>query len=115
MIIKIIMQKNTSPQDDVEGDSLVSEGRRKTRAEPVEAADPDEIKSYDPDMETNYYESKGSYSMDMVGQRRILRHTRSVEDHLELPEAMESSILAVFNHSELKLRLLIEYERLVFH
>ena len=103
------MQKNTSPQDDVEGDSLVSEGRRKTRAE---AADPDEIKSYDPDMVTNYYESKGSYSMDMVGQRRILRHARSVEDHLKLPEAMESSILTVFNHSELKVRLLIfEYER----
>ena len=52
-------------------------------------------------MKTNHFESTGSYTMDLVGQRRILRHVRSVEDHLELPNAVESSILAVSNRSEL--------------
>ena len=92
------IQQNKSPQDDVEGDSLESEGKRKRGAEPV---DPDDIKSYDPNMKTNHFESTGSYTMDLVGQRRILRHTRSVEDHLALPNAVESSMLSVFNHCEL--------------
>ena len=84
----MLLQKN----DDSEGDSLVanSVGKRE--------ADGDE--SYDPNMKTNYYESKGSYTVDLVGQRRLLRRTRSVKDHLDLPEAVESSILAFINHSE---------------
>ena len=51
-------------------------------------------------MKTNYYESKGSYTIDLVGQRRLVRRTRSVKDHLNLPDAVESSILAFINHSE---------------
>ena len=103
---KLIMQQNKSPEDDMEADSLEAEGKRKRGAEPV---DPDNIKSYDPTMKTNRFESTGSYTMDLVGERRILRHARSVEDHLELPNSVESSILAVFNHSELHDKDELEY------
>ena len=83
-----ISQKN----GDSEADSLVADRMGKR-----EAGDDE---SYDRDMKTNYYESKGSYTIDLVGQRRLVRRTRSVKDHLNLPDAVESSILAFINHSE---------------
>ena len=84
----IISQKNS----DSEGDSLVADRVGKREA--------DDDESYNPNMETNYYESKGLYTIDLVGQRRLVRRTRNVKDHLNLPDAVESSILAFINHSE---------------
>ena len=58
------------------------------------------MKTYNPDIKTNRFESKGSYTIDLVGQRSLLRRTRNVKDHVDLQEAVESSILASINHSE---------------
>ena len=43
----------------MEEDSLESEGKRKRGAD---ASDPDTMKSYDPGMKTNHYESQGAYT-----------------------------------------------------
>ena len=94
------MQKNESPQDDIEEDTLEAQ-ERNTRETDPETSDPDEIETYDSDMKTNHYESKGSYSIDLVGQQRMLRNARSAEDYLEHSDMMESSMLAFINHSQL--------------
>ena len=80
----------------MEEDSLESEGKRKRGAD---ASDPDTMKSYDPGMKTNHYESKGAFSLVLVGQRRILRRAKRTVSHLELPDATKSSLLAFINHS----------------
>ena len=80
---------------DVESDSLeaVTDTDRRKRAA-------SEDKSYDPSKKMNHLEAEGKFSLTLAGQERILRSTRDAEDHLQLPEAMESSILAFINHSE---------------
>ena len=92
-------QENNSPSDDVEEDILEAEGKRKRDA--TGPADPDDIKTYDPDMKTNHYESKGSYKVDLVGQRRLLRHRRNV-DHIDMSNAVVSTLLSFINQSELR-------------
>lgn len=62
--------------------------------------DVDEIKTFDPNMKTNHYESKGSYTLKLVGQQRLLRTKRNA-DNVDLAEATESTLLAFINHSEL--------------
>ena len=63
--------------------------------------DMSEEQTYNPDIDLGQnFEAKGSYSLDLVGQRRLVRYARSIVDHLQLPEAMESSLLAYINHSE---------------
>ena len=63
--------------------------------------DPDNIKTYDPDMKTNHYESKGSYTLELVGQRRLLRRRRS-EGNADWSNAVENSLLAFINQSKLQ-------------
>ena len=54
--------------------------------------------SYDDSMDINHFKASGTYSLDLIGQRRVLRHERSaVINHLELPEATESTHI---DHSE---------------
>ena len=67
----------------------------------VPAYDMSEEQTYDPsvDLDKNF-EAQGSYSLKLVGQHRNVRLTRSIVDHLLLPEAMESSLLAYINHSK---------------
>ena len=61
----------------------------------------DEEQTYDPDININHFEASGTYSLDLVGQRRVLRQERSAAvNHLELPEAMESTLMAHIDHSE---------------
>ena len=61
--------------------------------------DPDDTKSYDPTLVTNHYESKGSYTVELVGQqRRLLRLRRS--SGVDLSGAVENSLLAFINHSK---------------
>ena len=58
--------------------------------------------TYDPNVDMNHMEAKGSYSLDLVGQRRVLqRERRAAVNHLELPEAVESSLMAHIDLSEL--------------
>ena len=76
------------------------EAEQKRRRDVNVPEDPDDIKTYDPEMKTNHYESKGSYTLELVGQRRLLRQRRS-ERNIDLSNAFESSLLAFINQSEL--------------
>ena len=58
--------------------------------------------TYDETVDIDYFEASGSYSLDLIRQRRVLRHERSAAvNHLELPEAMESTLMAHIDLSEL--------------
>ena len=94
-----ISQQNRSPEDDIEEDILEAEQRRRRDTSMPE--DPDDIKTYDPDMKTNHYESKGSYTLELVGQRRLLRQRRS-KGNADWSNAVENSLLAFINESELQ-------------
>ena len=60
--------------------------------------------TYDDTVDIDYFEASGTYSLDLIHQRRVLRHERSVAmNHLDLPEAMESTLIAHIDHSELQL------------
>ena len=57
----------------------------------------------DETVDIDYFEASGSYSLDLIRQRRVLRHERSAAvNHLELPEAMESTLMAHTDLSELQ-------------
>ena len=85
-----------SPEDDIEEDILEVEGKRKRDINMPQ--DPDDIKTYDPTLKTNHYESKGSYTLELVGQQR-LRRKRS-KTPVDLSNAVESSLLSFINQSE---------------
>ena len=78
--------------DDFDSDSAVDEN---------DALETDEDQTYDPDVNIDHFEASGTYSLDLIGQRRVLRKERSAAvNHLELPEAMESTLMAHIDHSE---------------
>ena len=85
-----------SPKDDIEEDILEAEGKRKRDTSMPQ--DPDEIKTYDAKLKTNHYESKGSYTVELVGQRRLLRKRSA--NPVDLSNAVESSLLSFINQSE---------------
>ena len=61
----------------------------------------DEEPTYDGTVDIGYFEASGTYSLDLIRQRRVLRHERSAAvNHLELPEAMESTLMAHIDLSE---------------
>ena len=61
----------------------------------------DEEPSYDNTVDIDYIEASGTYTLDLIRQRRVLRHERSVAvNHLELPKAMESTLMAHIDLSE---------------
>lgn len=63
---------------------------------------PREDPTYDPSPEADMpaIDAHGKYSLKMVGQRRLLRQERSAAvNHLELPEATQSSLMANIDHS----------------
>ena len=94
---------NKTLEDDVEEDILEA-GARKKRGyndEDITPHDPDDITSYDPTIETNHYESKGTYTVEMVGEKRRLLHLRRSSAGTDLSEAVENSLLAFINHSML--------------
>lgn len=63
--------------------------RRDSTYDPSDAADLPSI------------EGKGTYSLKLVGQRRLLRRERSATvNHLELPEATQSTLMARIDHSK---------------
>ena len=89
------------PDDsDYDGDSDVGNGGGSD--DDVVSAMEEQEQTYDPNVDMNHMEAKGSYSLDLVGQRRVLqRERRAAVNHLELPEAVESSLLAHIDLSEL--------------
>ena len=57
--------------------------------------------TYDDTVELDYFEASGTYSLDLIHQRRVLHHERSTAvNHLELPEARESTLMAHIDFSE---------------
>ena len=59
--------------------------------------------TYDDTVDIDYFNASGTYSLDLIRQRRVLRHERSTAmNHLKLPEAMESTLMAHIDHSELQ-------------
>ena len=114
------LQDDRSNIDDVEEDSLEAQlGRHKERNDIMSEFSefPSEMQSdeseeedfmmneeptYDDTVDIDYVEARGTYSLDLIHQRRVLRHERSAAvNHLELPEAVESTLMAYINLSEL--------------
>ena len=57
--------------------------------------------SYDSKKDLPDFDAVGSYTLDLVGQRRVLqRERRETMNHLELPEATESTLMAHIDHSQ---------------
>ena len=72
-------------------------------AQPVidEEENEEEVETYDSQTDMPDFDAQGTYTMDLVGQRRMLRRERrAAVKHLELPEAMESTLMAHVDHSE---------------
>lgn len=96
----VFLQTDVSPEKDVEADILEADTgaeRRKRQASEEANTSP----TYDPSKKMNHFEAGGSFSLTLAKQEKLLRRKRSAIDHLELPEAMESSLLAFINHSML--------------
>ena len=100
--LDLLQQENKTPEDDIQEDNMEAEGRRK-RGSMTAPNDVDEIKTYDPNMKTNHYESKGSYTLELVGEQRLLR-TKRAADYVDLSEVAESTLLAFINHSKLQVK-----------
>ena len=96
-----MQQENKTPEDDIQEDNMEAEGRRKREESMTTPNDVDDIKTYDPNMKTNHYESQGSYTLELVGQQRLLR-TKRAADYVDLSEVAESTLLAFINHSKLQ-------------
>ena len=60
--------------------------------------DPDDVKSYDPNLKTNHYSAKGRYTVQLVGQRRVSRRRRHTTS---LTNMVESNLLGYINQSKL--------------
>ena len=56
----------------------------------------DDVQSYDPTIETNRYSSRGSYTLELVGQHRMVRRQRR---SIELVDMVENNLLGFINHS----------------
>ena len=102
ILLLLLIRVNQAPKDDVEDDNLeaMTRGKRQNAAEMTSPGDPDDIKSFNPEIKTNHYESKGTYVCELVGeQRRLLRRRRS-DDVIGLGEHVENSLLAFINKSK---------------
>ena len=57
--------------------------------------------SYDSQTDLPVFDAVGTYSLDLVGQKRVLERDRRADlHHLELPEATESTLMAHVDHSQ---------------
>ena len=67
--------------------------------------------SYDPNSDLPDFDAQGTYSLELVGQRQLLsRQRRGAVNHLELPEATQSTLLAHVDHSQwLRLLFILLY------
>lgn len=85
---------------DIYHDSYDNEGAQSqvSRIVPLPREDPTYDSSPEADMPD--IDANGKYSLKMIGQRRLLRQERSTAvNHLELPEATQSSLMANIDHS----------------
>ena len=89
---------DVSPGKDVEADVLEADtdAERERRQASMDA---NKSPTYDGSTKMNHFEAGGSFSLTLLKQEKLQRSKRSTVDHLELPEAVESSLLAFINHS----------------
>ena len=65
-----------------------------------DASTMDEDQTYDSNADMPEIDAKGNYTLDLIGQQRLSRQERSATvNHLELPEATESTLMAHIDHS----------------
>ena len=67
-----------------------------------DASTMEEDKTYEPNADMPEIDAKGNYTLDLISQQRLSRQERSAKvNHLELPEATESTLMAHINYSKL--------------
>jgi hypothetical protein len=97
----VLTEVHVPPGKDVEADFLEADtdsDRRKRRQAYNEARRPDP--TYDENSKMNHLEASGSFSLTQVRQERIAKSKRDAVDFLSLPEAVQSSLMAIINHSK---------------
>ena len=96
------VQVHVPPGRDVEADVLeanVDSGDR-DRREAYNYESSNITQTYDESTKMNHFEFTGSFTLQRVGEEQMLRTKRDAAvDHLELAEAVESTLLAFVNRS----------------
>ena len=82
-------------EDGTEEDMLEAEYRRKRDLSDPQIPDAPQS-TYDGAIETNRYSSRGSYTLELVGQRRLVRRQRR---NIQLVDMMENNLLGSTNQS----------------
>ena len=84
-----------------EADYAVMEGEEEEEEGGDEGEQEDDQSSYDENSDLPDFTAKGSYSMELAGQRKLTgRERRAVVNHLELPGATQGTLMAHVDHSE---------------
>jgi hypothetical protein len=105
----VLTEVHVPPGKDVEADFLEADtdsDRRKRRQAYNEARRPDP--TYDENSKMNHLEASGSFSLTQVRQERIAKSKRDAVDFLSLPEAVQSSLMAIINHTHADLEHIVE-------
>ena len=98
--------EQTNNDSDLNQDYFSSETGSEYDDDYDEATMEGEQPSYDSQTKLPEFDAVGTYSLDLVGQKRVLsRERRGTVNHLELPEATESSLMAHIDHSQSQLSL----------
>ena len=94
------VDKQTNDNGDYNKDYFSSETQNDYDGDD-EATMEGEQPSYDSKTKLPDFDAVGTYSLDLVGRKRVLlRERRGAVNHLELPEATESSLMAHIDHSQ---------------
>ena len=80
---------------------MYDDGSDATAMDDQETEEEDEEPSYDSNTDLPDFDSQGTYTLELVSQRNLLsRERRGAVNHLELPEATKSSLMAQIDHSQ---------------
>ena len=93
------LKVHVPPGKDVEADVLEADtdsGERKRRQVYTDA---NTRSTYDENTKMNHFEAGGSFRLTRLREVKMARDKRDAVDHLDLPEAVESTLLAFINHS----------------
>ena len=93
------LKVHVPPGKDVEADVLEADtdsGERKRRQVYTDA---NTRSTYDENTKMNHFEAGGSFRLTRLREVKMARDKRDAVDHLNLPEAVESTLLAFINHS----------------
>ena len=84
-----------------DGSDATAMDNEEEEEEEEEEGEEDEEPSYDSNTDLPDFDSQGKYTLDLVSQRNLLsRERRGAVNHLELPEATKSSLMAQIDHSQ---------------